>query len=193
MFFNVSLPHYLFAQCEMIVYDHYKLTLINGYDWGSFSIAWDNCTCFSIFFWTYYFHDAKLRKRKCLSFFFNLYFQETFPVIDLSLHNILPTNFLFIILTYLHQLLIWLTFRRYFISFSLVMLVDLNQYHETVGVSNDTKFEISYTLFQCVIFKTLTLQFVLILFCMILKQTVSFKIILSLIPLDCMLSCHIRV
>ena len=73
------------------------------------------------------------------------------------------------------------------------MLVDLNQYHETVGVSNNTKFEISYTLFQCVIFKTLTLQFVLILFCMILIQTVSFKIILSLIPLDCMLSCHNRV
>ena len=126
-------------------------------------------------------------------YFFNSYFQETFLVIHLSLHNILPTNFLFIILTYRHQLLIWLTFRRYLISFSLVMLVDLNQYRGTAGVSNNAKFEISYNLFQCVIFKTLTLRFVLILFCMILIQTVSFKIILSLIPLDCMLSCHNRV
>ena len=37
LFFNVSLPHYLFVQCKMIVYDHHKLTLINGYDSGSFS------------------------------------------------------------------------------------------------------------------------------------------------------------
>ena len=108
-------------------------------------------------------------------FFFNLYFQEISLVIHSSLNNILPTDFLFI-LTYCHQLLIWLTFRRYFISFSLVMLADLNQYHGTVNVD-----------------KKLTVQFVLILFCMILIQTVSFKNILNLIALDCMLSCHVRV
>ena len=100
-------------------------------------------------------------------FFFNLYFQEISLVIHSSLNNILPTDFLFIILTYCHQWLTWLTFRRYFISFSLVMLVDLNQYHRTVKVD-----------------KKLTVQFVLILFHMILIQTVSFKNILNLIALD---------
>ena len=55
------------------------------------------------------------------------------------------------------------------------MLADLNQYHGTVKVD-----------------KKLTVQFVLILFCMILIQTVSFTNILNLIALDCMLSSNAR-
>ena len=109
-------------------------------------------------------------------FFFNLYFQEISLVIHSSLNDILPTDFLFYYFNILSSVVDLIDFQEIFHFFSIVMLVDLNQYHGTVRVD-----------------KKLMVQFVLILFCMILIKTVSFKNILNLIALDCMLSCHVRV
>ena len=60
-----------------------------------------------------------------------------------SLNDILPTNFLFITLTYLSSVFDLFDFQKVIHPFLLVMLVNPNQYRGTMRVFNNQKFEIS--------------------------------------------------
>ena len=80
-----------------------------------------------------------LRTANVFTFFFILYFHKMSLITFHSLNNILPTNFLFITLTYLSSVFDLFNFH----PFLLVMLVNPNQYRGTMRVFNNQKFEIS--------------------------------------------------